>query len=85
MFKRISLLVAAALLVATMAMAGLAAPAFAKVGCTTDKVKGTTYTTCTQGSHGSTSEHQGAPNSSGTSKNPPTTCKNTGSQQTNTC
>ena len=33
MIKRISLLVAAALLVATMAMAGLAAPAFADPTC----------------------------------------------------
>ena len=34
MIKRISLLVAAALLVATMAMAGLAGPAFADPTCT---------------------------------------------------
>ena len=33
MIKRISLLVTAALLVATMALAGLAAPAFAAPGC----------------------------------------------------
>ncbi len=36
MIKRISLLIAAALLVATMAMAGLAAPVFADPNC--DKV-----------------------------------------------
>ena len=46
--------------------------------------KGTTLCTIIHGSHGSTDSHRGAPNSNGDQKQS-STCKKTGSGQTNTC
>jgi hypothetical protein len=46
--------------------------------------QGTTICTIIHGSHGSTDSHRGAPNSNGDQKQS-STCKKTGSQQTDTC
>ena len=81
--KRILMMLAlAAMLV--VALTVMAPTSFAKNGCTTSFVKGETVTTCTQGSHGSTDSHQGSPGSNGRD-NGGGPCKNTGSDQTNTC
>ena len=78
MIKRISLLLAAALLVATMAMAGLAAPAFAVNTCKdpqpdTNPSPGKTETSCVKGSKTITTEKRGQGEGQGNSS--ATTCK----------
>jgi hypothetical protein len=80
--KRLSGIVAVAAI-----SVGLAVPsgAVAKNTTTCTFEKGTTTCITVQGSHGSTSEHQGSEGSNGVSKNPPAPCKETGSDQTDTC
>jgi hypothetical protein len=70
-------LLLAATAAALLALPGSASAVNSGPDCTF--AQGTTTCTTTHGSHGSTSEHQGSLGSSGTSKNPPSDCKVTGS------
>ena len=83
---RIRRLAVAGMMAATIAATTAAASggaAFAKNTSTTTVSKGTTTTTTVHGSMGSTSTHQGAPNSNGDRATGPTPCKVTG--PTHTC
>ena len=79
--------IAAVFAASALLTVGLALPGAASAKnfetCTFEK--GTTTCTTVKGSHATESEHQGSPDSSGTSKNPDRPCKFTGSEQTNTC
>jgi hypothetical protein len=73
-------LLVAAVTAALFALPGSASAVNSGPTCTFEK--GTTTCTTVHGSQGSTSEHQGSTDSSGTSKNPPGECKVTGSDHT---
>jgi hypothetical protein len=70
----------AGLVAAFLALPGAASAVNSGPTCTFEKGKTTCVTV--HGSHGDMSEHQGSPDSNGTSKNDPPPCKVTGSDHT---